>query len=690
MKPHRPYEDLLSTNPVLRLVVPLMAGIIAGEWGYNCFSGLGLTFIVAATSCIALMFFLRRNATAVSVILTLGMAFIGCELAVSTRDSLHTAWPERPQTCRITVLDSPKSTAKTLQLTGSINGGIFSGKKVRLSLIKKDDTPDLLPGDALIFHSRIVTPKASGNPGDFDRGTWLRRQGVAGEAFCFAKNWERSEISPSHLPLTVLALRLRASLIARYAKEFKGRDLGILSAMTLGDRRGIDEETRRLFSETGVSHVLALSGLHLSILFSIYNLLVMKRLRIRWLKTVMSLVGVAGIWAFAFMAGLPLSLLRAAGMFSCMQLLMCLHRRTVSVNNLALSALLILLFSPMSLFDVGFQLSCLSVLAILLFVNRIPVPRFIIRYRLLRWCWGLLSVSFVAQIATAPLVAFYFNQLPTYGLLANFLAVPLAYGILFLSFFFLAIPPLQSIIAMPLGWMLSIMDGGLSWVSSLPFSVVRLYPTEFATVISYIFIISLSAYAVSRRATWLYLSSLFLIAGTSIEFLLDRRNEAKDMIVFYNLRSTPAIHFIDSPEKSYLWMPDTVQAERTMAYVRRTFWNKKGITQPTLLSANEANADIFCTGRATLFNKRKVVLLTENLPYRTSQSNGNRLDVDYLVIARDFKQGLSRVLKTYSPKTLILDSSLSDYYREKFRKEASEVGIAFHDMAESGALVVRI
>lgn len=694
MRPREPYEELLVTNPALRLVLPLMVGIMAGEWGYRAVSGCGGWLLLAASACMVLMLVFRRNGAAVSVALTLGMVLIGCGLTVSARDSLTTHWPSSQQTLRIVVLSSPKSSAKAISLTGSIDGGRFSGKKVAVTLMKKEGEVRLLPGDAVLVHTRVETPRASGNPCDFDRAAWLRRQDISGQTFCFAGNWEKAASPPSRTPLTARALRFRDDLITRYAENFGGRDLGILSAMTLGDRSGIDRETRQLFSETGVSHVLALSGLHLGILFSIYSLFVLKPLRSRRAKTLMSIVGIVGLWAFAFMAGLPLSLVRAASMFSCMQLLMCLRRRTFSVSNLTLSALLILLVSPMSLFDVGFQLSCLSVLAILLFVGKVPMPGPIARRAPMRWCWSLLSVSVVAQIATAPLVAFYFNQLPTYGLVANLLAVPLAYGILFLAFFFLALPFLQSVIAVPLGWLLSLMDGSLSWVASLPFSSFRLYPSAFAVVASYLLIVLLTAYALSRRPLPIYLSALTLAIGAGTEFYLDRRNEARNMIVFYDLRSATAIHFISSPAKSYLWLPDTARAHSSLAYVGRTFWQKRDISSPVTLSADrqqtDKQTDILCTGRTTLFHGVKVVLLTANLPYKAASSlpASQPLAVDYLVIARGYKQPLARALLTYRPRLLVLDSSLTDYYRTKFRQEASASRLPFHDIAESGALVV--
>lgn len=632
--------------------------------------------------------------------LYLCMAFVGCSLMVSSRDALNTNWPADQQTFRIIVVDSPKSSGKTIQLSGSIEAGRFTGKKVRIVLMEKTGKgktnsilckmENIIPGDALILHAKISSPHASGNPCDFDRASWLRRQGISGEAFCFEQNLEKSHTPPSDIPLTAQALRFREGLISQYTENFYGRDLGILSAMTLGHRNGIDKETRQLFSTTGVSHVLALSGLHLGILFSIYNLFVLKRFRNRRAKMCLSLIGIVGIWAFAFTAGLPLSLVRAAGMFSCMQLLWCIRRRTTSVAALSLSALLILLLSPMSLFDVGFQLSCLSVLAILLFAPIIPVPGIVMRHKVLRWCWGLMSVSIIAQIATAPLVAFYFNQLPTYGLLANFLAVPLAYGILFLSFFFFTLPFLQPVLAVPIGWLLDMMDGGLSWVSSLPWSSIQLHPSPLAAATSYLLIFLITTYALSRQPLWIYLSALTLVTGAGTEFYMDRHSEPHGMIVFYNFRTATAIHFIYSPSKSYLWLPDTARSKAPLAYINQTFWQQKGISQPVRLKPNYSDSHIFSTGRIALFNGIKVVLLSNKLPYNaaSSESPSKTLDVDYLILARGYNQDLERALCTYHPKKIILDSSLTDYYHEKFRQETLAARLPLHDMDEKGALIV--
>ena len=190
-------------------------------------------------------------------------------------------------------------------------------------------------------------------------------------------------------------------------------------------------------TQAGVSHVLALSGLHLSILFALWNSFLQPLFRCRRLLFIgASLVGVAVLWSFAALAGLPLSLVRATIMFTVMQMTGCFRGHSFSLNNLALAAFIILTVSPQALFDVGFQLSCLSVAGILLIVPRLPQPfllrreaerqPYLVHRPLLRtlfltgrysrfprtaccWFWQLVQVSFAAQVVTLPLVAYSFH-----------------------------------------------------------------------------------------------------------------------------------------------------------------------------------------------------------------------------------------------------------------------------------------
>ena len=168
-------------------------------------------------------------------------------------------------------------------------------------------------------------------------------------------------------------LMLRQRLLARYNPTGKPSDTNkpadtngtayaVLAAMTLGDKSALTKELRETYAVTGASHILALSGLHLGIIYLLLSRLTLQRRRY-WLSQVVVIVS---IWAFVFLTGLSTSIIRSATMISIYALFSVAGRHRSPVNLLCFTAILMLLVSPSALYDIGFQLSFSAVLSILL------------------------------------------------------------------------------------------------------------------------------------------------------------------------------------------------------------------------------------------------------------------------------------------------------------------------------------
>jgi competence protein ComEC len=257
--------------------------------------------------------------------------------------------------------------------------------------------------------------------------------------------------------------------------------------MTLGDKSALSSEVKDIYSITGASHVLALSGLHLGIIYMLLSILLAHRRRF-WLSQV---VIILSIWAFAVMTGLSTSIVRSATMISIYGLLSVAGRNKSSLNVLCFTAILMLLFSPTLLFEVGFQLSFMAVLSILLFmplVERMVPSRYMIKYPLVRWLWSAIAVSMSAQIGVAPLIAYYFGRLSTYFLLTNLFVLPLATVILYGALLFLITS--WSLLGSALFTVVTLLNRGLSVVASLPLSSIDgLHPSVFQVCMMYTIII---------------------------------------------------------------------------------------------------------------------------------------------------------------------------------------------------------
>lgn len=292
-------------------------------------------------------------------------------------------------------------------------------------------------------------------------------------------------------------LEQRAKLLDRLSESgVDGSAYAVVAAMALGDKSQLTRELRDAYTISGASHILALSGLHLGIIYTLLSLLLSRR---RW-QMVSQIVIIVSIWLFVFLVGLSASVVRSAVMVSIYALLSLGHRDKLSVNTLAFAAIVMLLFNPMALFDVGFQLSFMAVLTILLFyplLESLWSQPFLLDYRLFRWLWTMLSVSCAAQIGVAPLIAYYFGRISCYFLLANLVVVPAAALILYLSLAVLLIPSLAYLLI----YIVDTLNQLLVSIAALPgASIEGLHPTPLQVWMMYVIIFAVYLLLIRRTS----------------------------------------------------------------------------------------------------------------------------------------------------------------------------------------------
>ena len=311
----------------------------------------------------------------------------------------------------------------------------------------------------------------------------IQRQQPEGVANTKISQQQMSRIDRSK----IFFLRQRAKLLERLKEDgMEGDAYAVVAAMALGDKSALTKELKNVYSVTGASHVLALSGLHLGIIYTLISFLIVGR---RW-QTVSQLFCILSIWAFVFLVGMSVSVVRSAIMLTVYALLSLGHRDKMSVNTLAFAALVMLLVSPRSLFDIGFQMSFVAVLSILLWL---PVfmgvfsERFLMEHRWVKWCWGMVAVSVAAQTGVAPLIAYYFGRFSSYFLLTNFIVIPAATLILYLSLVVLLIPRLAYLLI----YIVTKLNVVLAYITTIPgASIDGLHPTLLQVSMVYVIILA--------------------------------------------------------------------------------------------------------------------------------------------------------------------------------------------------------
>ena len=280
-------------------------------------------------------------------------------------------------------------------------------------------------------------------------------------------------------------LTQRGILLDRmYDSGVDGDAYAVVAAMALGDKSALTHELRDTYSVSGASHVLALSGLHLGIIYCMLWLLLPHR---RWPAVSQTIILIV-MWLYVLLVGMPVSVVRSAVMLTVYGLLSISHRNKMSVNALAFTAIVMLMWNPEWLFDIGFQLSFMAVLAILLFVpvfEDVFSAKYLQEHRLVRYVWGLVAVSVSAQIGVAPLLAYYFGRLSTYFLLTNFIVLPAAYIILGFSLIVLLFPSLAYILL----YIVDTLNAVLFRITAIPGSSIDgFHPNVLKVVLTYVII----------------------------------------------------------------------------------------------------------------------------------------------------------------------------------------------------------
>lgn len=281
-------------------------------------------------------------------------------------------------------------------------------------------------GDRLLL-SRINLTKIS--PGDcpyiFDFDYLLTQKGIVYKAW--VKN-DQIEFIDHGSSLNSEVNQIRQHL-KRFLREKVPLNYGLIMAICLGDKEDLSKDSKELFINNGIAHIMAVSGLHIGIVYMlIFQLL-------RFLRKEKSIIGilitVLLIWSFILITGFPISAVRSGIMISIYSIFLLLKRKGEKLHILLFSAIIILMIDPYQLIQVGFQLSFLALIGILYFTD------FFLNYLNSRWIllnyfYSIVAVSLAVQITTLPLSIYYFHAFPLHFLITNLIAIPVAFLILML------------------------------------------------------------------------------------------------------------------------------------------------------------------------------------------------------------------------------------------------------------------
>lgn len=397
-------------------------------------------------------------------------------------------------------------------------------------------------GDVVLFSGDVIPIVNKSNPGEFDERFFWLKKGIRRKSFlqegCIQYLYTNQN---SYIGSLLEASR---NWISRQFKEnLEPHYAAIAHALILGDKHYLSKEEKRVFTNAGAMHVLAVSGLHIGIIT--YIIIAFLKLFKRFItKFQIHIIAIIIIWLYALMIDLPPSVSRSALMFSVLILGEALERKGNALNLLFFSAFILVLLDPYIIYDIGFQLSYLAMIGITCFYKPVS-SSYYFRNRYLRKAWEATSIGIAAQITTFPLTLFYFHQFPNYFVISNLIVLLLAGAILGLGIAFIAfikMPFVSVFIKSIFTILLSVLFVTMSWVDSIPGAVARGFNFSFTVLIlMYLFLFALIISRSFRNLkTMIILVCLIIISGLQFNRFLNWNDE--HLIVFNFNRPAVAIH----------------------------------------------------------------------------------------------------------------------------------------------------
>lgn len=544
---------------------------------------------------------------------------------------------------------------------------------------KKDSLPPALQyGSQIIFQKPLQEIKNAGNPGSFDYKTYSLFQGITHQVYLTREDYVVLSTIDKNAFYDFI-FRSRRWVVNTLQQFIDGeKEQGLAEALLIGYKDDLDKNLVQAYSNTGVVHVIAISGLHLGLIYWLLLGLTKPLKGKREFAFLRFLLIVAALWLFSILAGAQPSVLRSAVMFTAIAGGEVVFRRTNIFNTLAFSALVLLCINPFWLWDVGFQLSYAAVLSIVMFFQ--PIYHwFDLHNKLIDFFWKMAAVTIAAQILTLPISIYHFHQMPLIFLLTNLVAVPLSSVILIGEILLCALfffPPLTSLVGNILRQLIYWMNSYVEQLDSLPFAVWNhLSINIFQSVLLLLFAIAACYWLMEkqRRFAWMSLSSFALFMLTRA-FSFTEATAQKKLIV-YNVPKHAAMDVVNG--RTYSFIGDTSLLHDDFA---RNFH-----LQPSriLHRITPDNADAHL--RNFSLGSKQVLIIDKDFPVAAANPKPT---VDLLVLSKNPRLYISRLSDAFVVRQIVLDGSVPPWKAALWKKDCDSLKIPCYNVADDGAFVM--
>jgi len=597
------------------------------------------------------------------------------------------------------IIHKPNSVSTTLALTKiKINDKWqWVSGNVRLSFKNEGKAKVLKYGTVLVIKGAPQFVKAPLNPGQFNYQEYLAHQQIYHQHYLNAGQFLVAGHQPPNW-LIYYSIRLRDFLDATLRQNIpSAREYGIATALVLGIKDYLPEDIKTTYANTGTMHVLAVSGLHVALLFWVLNFVIGRWSERQGYKVLSFILLLSFIWLYGFVTALSASVLRAVVMFSFISGAKILRKQTNMYNTLAAAAFFLLLQNPYFLLDVGFQLSFLAVVGIVYFQPKI-YAWFEVNAWLPDQIWALLSTSLAAQLAVLPLSFYYFHQFPVYFLLANIAAVFLSNVALILGFLLLGFywfPLVAALLGKLLAGILMLMNLISGFLVKLPLAVISgivISQTQAWCLYGMLFLVCVF---LVKKQLWYFAVFTTLVLFFSVQQLAAAKSRLQQRyFVVYHTPQSTALGFVSGTQATVLADSAFYAYPKNLQYNLQPHLWQMGVSQPQLLrlattSANKVLAVAVLPDGNELINWQGLKILYCRKPLRGYAVAS--LKLDYMVLSNNAYVSPDLNFNTNSKLVVVVTgANYKSYVRKIKARFRAETAVKLYVTEENGALQVAL
>lgn len=541
-------------------------------------------------------------------------------------------------------------------------------------------------GDLILIRTAVREIKNAGNPGSFDYKRYARFQQVFHHIFIRTGEWVHlKQQEPDRLKQFVFDLQ---SYTVNTLRKFTSQDkkvLGIAEALLIGYKEDLDKDLVQAYSNTGVVHIIAISGLHLGLIYVVllwvFNRLPLIR-RSGFLKALMI---IGSLWLFALLTGASASVLRSAVMFTCIVTGKAFERKSSISNSLAVSAFILLCYNPYFLWDVGFQLSYLAIMGIVWLQQ--PVFRsFYCKNSIVKRVWEMLSVTIAAQVLTFPVCIYYFHQFPNLFFASNLVAVPLSTVILFAELFLIGIswmPAVANVVGYATGKAIYAMNAIIQYFNDLPFSLTdHIYANIYTTWLLYGAVCCFAGWLLIRHKIYFRLTLLFMLIFTAFHTGAGLQVAYQKKIIVYNIPSHQAIDFVY--RRQYFFYGDSILMKEGSS---KNFHLKPARIAMQLTSSVRHIPALQHRQELWQFFQKRILIIDRAVVFEPGKE---KLKTDILLISKNPPVDIFMLARAVDPAIVVLDASNSLWKIAKWKKQCEALLLPCFSIPDEGAFVYNI